>query len=206
MVSKTDEEDDRLETSSIASSMSTNTSVQHPLKYSWVLWHYRRSKRTSKNSWMECQKVMATCDTLEEFWRFFIQLRNPSLVRINQDYALFKKGIAPMWEDQANSRGGQWIFIIQKSNNGYRSQIDQVWNEIALTMVGARFKPIIDDLVCGIVFSMRISCFTKISVWVSDYNRVKELLILGHELKRATKFGDCIFFRRNDNMKIKYIL
>lgn len=177
----------------------------HYLRYKWVFWHYRRSKRTTK-TWMDCQKVLAEIEALENFWKFFVQLRNPSMVKINQDYALFKQGIKPMWEDPANVKGGQWIFVIQKSHQNYRSLVDHVWNEIVLALVCSIFKPSIMDLVCGIVFSMRISCFTKISVWVSNYKAVKEILVLGHELKRITNFEDCVIFRRNDDMRVKFIL
>lgn len=177
----------------------------HHLRYKWIFWHYRRSKRTTK-TWMDCQRELAEIETLENFWTFFVQLRNPSMVKINQDYALFKKGIKPMWEDPANVRGGQWIFVIQKSHQKYRFLVDHVWNEIVLALICSIFKPSIMDLVCGIVFSMRISCFTKISIWISDYKAVREILVLGHELKRITNFEDCVIFRRNDDMRVKFIL
>ncbi len=178
---------------------------QHPLRYVWVFWHYRRSKGTTKN-WMDCQHATAEMDSLEAFWRFYQGLQAPSVAKINQDYSLFKRGIAPMWEDPANLKGGQWIFVIQKSAERYRQQVDQVWHEIVLALVGAIFSPPIMELICGVVFSMRISCFTKISVWVRDVAAVKELLVLGHELKRLTAFEDCIIFRRNDDMMVKFIL
>ncbi|KAJ6223641.1 hypothetical protein RDWZM_002186 [Blomia tropicalis] len=184
----------------------------HPLRYTWVFWHYRRSKRTNNNSnnnnknWMDCQRALAELDTLESFWHFFVQLQSPSIARINQDYALFKHGIEPMWEDPHNVNGGQWIFVIQKSHPNYRYLVDNVWDEIVLALICSIFSPSIMDLICGVVFSMRISCFTKISVWLSDYRAVKELLILGHELKRLTNFDDCIIFRRNGDMKVKFIL
>lgn len=189
-----------------ASSKDSNKVNLHSLRYTWVFWHYRRSRRTTKVDWMDCQRAVAEMDSLEAFWRFFVKLQAPSVAKINQDYALFKHGIAPMWEDLANLKGGQWIFIIQKSSERYREQVDNVWTEIVLALVGAIFSPAINELVCGLVFSMRISCFTKISVWVKDASAVKELLVLGHELKRLTNFEDCIIFRRNDDMKVKFIL
>lgn len=154
----------------------------------------------------DCQRILAELDNLEAFWHFFAQLQNPSAAKINQDYALFKRGIAPMWEDPANVKGGQWIFVIQKSHENYRGMVDHVWDEIVLALIGSVFKPPIMDLICGVVFSMRISCFTKISVWTRDYTAVKEILVLGHELKKLTNFEDCIIFRRNDDMKVKFIL
>lgn len=183
-----------------------NNGLKHALKYSWIFWHYRRTKRTMK-TWMDCQRILAEIDTIESFWEFFIKLRKPSMVHINQDYALFKKGIKPMWEDPVNVHGGQWIFVLQKSNYNYRSIVDFVWMEIVFALVGSIFKQEIMDQVCGIVFSMRISCFSKISIWVADYKKsIKNILILGYELKRLTNFEDCIIFRRNDDMKIKFIL
>nr|XP_046909633.1 eukaryotic translation initiation factor 4E-1A-like [Dermatophagoides farinae] len=178
----------------------------HPLEHCWVFWHYRRARRRSTKKWMDCQRTLVEIDTIESFWMFFAKQRSPSMVRINQDYALFKKGIKPMWEDPANMNGGQWIFILQKSQDNYDSVINEIWYKIIMAMLGSIFKPEIMDQICGIVFSMRISCFTKISIWVNDYRAIKQILILGNELKRLTKFNDCIVFRRNDNMQTKFIL
>nr|XP_027202920.1 eukaryotic translation initiation factor 4E-1A-like [Dermatophagoides pteronyssinus] len=178
----------------------------HPLENCWVFWHYRRARRRSTKKWMDCQRTLVEIDTIESFWMFFAKQRSPSMVRINQDYALFRKGIKPMWEDPANMNGGQWIFILQKSQDNYDQIINELWYKIIMAMLGSIFHKDIIEQICGIVFSMRISCFTKISIWVTDYRAIKQILILGHELKRLTKFNDCILFRRNDNMQTKFIL
>lgn len=44
------------------------------------------------------------------------------------DYSLFKKGISPMWEDEANIRGGRWLVPLEKKQRG--NELDKFWLEI----------------------------------------------------------------------------
>jgi translation initiation factor 4E len=51
-----------------------------------------------------------------------------SELRQGCDYSLFKKGIRPMWEDDANKRGGRWL--IKKKKNQRGNDLDKYWLEI----------------------------------------------------------------------------
>lgn len=46
---------------------------------------------------------------------------------MGSDYSLFKKGIMPMWEDQANKRGGRWLISLERKQ---RSELDRYWLDI----------------------------------------------------------------------------
>jgi translation initiation factor 4E len=76
-------------------------------------------------------KPIATCRTVEEFWRCYSHLVRPnelvnksasgkplSTVNVFQvspsDYHLFKEGISPLWEDEANEKGGKWMVRLRK--------------------------------------------------------------------------------------------
>lgn len=48
------------------------------------------------------------------------------------DYMLFKHGIQPMWEDEANKRGGRWIANVDSKQN---SPLNDLW----LNVVGYIF-------------------------------------------------------------------
>jgi translation initiation factor 4E len=51
-----------------------------------------------------------------------------SELRQGCDYSLFKKGIRPMWEDDANKRGGRWLINLTKNQRG--NELDKYWLEI----------------------------------------------------------------------------
>ena len=44
------------------------------------------------------------------------------------DYSLFKKGIRPMWEDDANKRGGRWLISLEKRQRN--NDLDRYWLDI----------------------------------------------------------------------------
>lgn len=49
------------------------------------------------------------------------------------DFHMFKDGIKPVWEDQANCKGGKWILRLKK---GLSSRI---WENLLLAMIGTCF-------------------------------------------------------------------
>lgn len=46
------------------------------------------------------------------------------------DFHMFKEGIKPVWEDNANCKGGKWILRLKK---GLSSRI---WENLLLAMIG----------------------------------------------------------------------
>lgn len=57
--------------------------------------------------------------------------------RVIDCFSLFKKGIEPSWEDDANIRGGE--FWMRKSiNNG--ALLDKWWNNLVLALVGCTIE------------------------------------------------------------------
>ena len=52
---------------------------------------------------------------MEDFWRLYVHLRRPVDERPTVcDYHVFREGIRPMWEDEANVNGGKWIVRLKK--------------------------------------------------------------------------------------------
>jgi len=54
--------------------------------------------------------------------RIFNNISKTSDIPLKSDYALFKKGVRPEWEDAANKEGGKWSYQF-KRNAG----IDELW-------------------------------------------------------------------------------
>ena len=44
------------------------------------------------------------------------------------DYSLFKTGIRPMWEDDANKQGGRWLITFDKNQEG--NELDRYWLDV----------------------------------------------------------------------------
>lgn len=51
--------------------------------------------------------------------------------RAGSDYSLFKEGIQPMWEDDANKRGGKWAISLNKAQR--TSDLDRLWLDVVST-------------------------------------------------------------------------
>lgn len=62
--------------------------------------------------------------TVEEFWGFWNQLAKPSELFLHgkkkftnrsvSSFSVFKEGIKPEWEDEANAHGGEWSIMKRK--------------------------------------------------------------------------------------------
>ncbi len=94
----------------------------HPLQHTWTLFHDSKSRGgvttagASQTKFPDTKSaapqeeeyaagltVVGEFETVEDFCRWFNWLRPPSQLEMNSNYHLFKKGIKPMWEDEANA-------------------------------------------------------------------------------------------------------
>ena len=64
-----------------------------------------------------------------------------SLLKAGQSYSVFRAGVAPDWEDPANSAGGRWMLSF---NTGEREALlDQRWLEVLLSVLGGRMGHVV---------------------------------------------------------------
>jgi translation initiation factor 4E len=70
-------------------------------------------------------------NTVEDFWSMYNHIEYVSKLATGCDYSFFKTGIKPMWEDEANNKGGKWLISLDRvqRNSG---TIDNIWSEIFL--------------------------------------------------------------------------
>merc|ERR1712020_634215 len=85
--------------------------------------------------------------TCEHFWHIYSHLVRPGDLTTHSDFHLFKQGIKPMWEDEANKFGGKWIVRLRK---GLASRC---WENLVLAMLGEQFM--VGEEICGAVVSIR---------------------------------------------------
>ncbi|TRY54281.1 hypothetical protein DNTS_031083 [Danionella cerebrum] len=94
--------------------------------------------------------------SVEQFWKFYSHLVRPGDLTGHSDFHLFKEGIKPMWEDEANRSGGKWIIRLRK---GLASRF---WENIILAMLGEQFM--VGEEICGAVVSIRFQ-EDILSIW-----------------------------------------
>ncbi|CDH52559.1 eukaryotic translation initiation factor 4e type2 isoform 3 [Lichtheimia corymbifera JMRC:FSU:9682] len=143
-----------MDTQSAAPAASVGT--HHPLSSTWVFWFMHRMPKAKIKDYEGSMKRIASFSTVEEFWAVYSHLRRPSDLPTISDYHLFKQGVRPVWEDDANIRGGKWIVRLKK---GLASRY---WEQLLLAIVGEQFD--VGDEICGAVLSIR-SSEDIISVW-----------------------------------------
>ncbi|OKL64391.1 hypothetical protein UA08_00402 [Talaromyces atroroseus] len=132
--------------SSSLDTASTSTTKDHPLKSTWIVWY--RPPTPKYSDYEKSTIALASISSVESFWSIYSHLKRPSLLPTVSDYHIFKKGIRPVWEDEANKRGGKWIIRLKKG------VADRYWEDLLLAIVGDQFAEAGDE-VCGAVLSVR---------------------------------------------------
>ncbi|CAI7616062.1 unnamed protein product [Penicillium pancosmium] len=131
---------------------------EHPLKSTWIVWY--RPPTPKYSDYEKSTVPLASISSVESFWGTYSHLKRPSLLPTVSDYHIFKKGIRPVWEDEANKRGGKWIVRLKKG------VADRYWEDLLLAMVGDQFAEAGDE-VCGAVLSVR-GGEDVLSVWTRN--------------------------------------
>lgn len=172
--------------------------VKHPLENTWTLWYYRKE---SGKSWEDCLKEIMSVNTVEDFWSVFNHIERVSKLQSGFDFSFFKKGIKPMWEDDANRRGGKWIVNFDKKQRiGGNPEVDNFWLDVILSLIGETF----DDtgrIVNGAVVSSRPRG-DRISLWLKANEPKEAIYKIGTKLKENLGIKDRIFFEDNaDSMQ-----
>ncbi|KAK7090256.1 eukaryotic translation initiation factor 4E type 2-like isoform X2 [Littorina saxatilis] len=118
---------------------------EHPLQFNYSIWFSRRSPKNT--TYDQSLKFVASFASVEQFWSAYSHMTHPGDMMGHSDYHLFKEGIRPMWEDDANKMGGKWIIRLKK---GLASRC---WENLILAMLGEQFM--VGEEICGAVVSVR---------------------------------------------------
>ncbi|RVX73600.1 hypothetical protein B0A52_02489 [Exophiala mesophila] len=136
---------------------SSKAVAEHPLRYTWNV--YYRPPNLKFTDYEKSILQIAAISTAESFWTIYSHLKPPSFLPTISDYHIFKEGIRPVWEDDANKKGGKWIVRLKKG------VADRYWESLVLAIIGDQFLEASDE-VCGAVLSVRkeediLSVWTK---------------------------------------------
>ncbi|CAG9560744.1 unnamed protein product [Danaus chrysippus] len=170
--------------------------IKHPLQNTWSLWFYDNDRN---KSWEENQIELTSFDTVEDFWRLYHHIKLPSELRQGHDYAVFKQGIRPMWEDDANKMGGRWLISLEKKQRN--SDLDRFWLDVVLLLIGENFE--YAEEICGAVVNVRAK-LDKIGVWTADTSKQQANLEIGRKLKEQLGIHGKIGFQLHRDTMVKH--
>ena len=119
--------------------------------------------------------VIGEFETVESFCRHFNWLKPPSKLERNSNYHLFKSGIKPMWEDEANANGGKWVLTMKNNPQ----LLDRCWSWLAMALVGEDLDE--GDEICGAVVSLR-SKVDRIQLWTRSKDDVEKINGIGKKM------------------------
>ncbi|XP_034511581.1 eukaryotic translation initiation factor 4E type 1B [Ailuropoda melanoleuca] len=148
----------------------------HPLLNRWALWFFKNDR---SRAWQDNLHLVTKFDTVEDFWAMYSHIQLASKLSSGCDYALFKDGIEPMWEDSRNKRGGRWLVSLAKQQR--HSELDRLWLETLLCLIGESFEEHSPE-VCGAVINIRTKG-DKIAVWTREAENQAGVLHIGQVYK-----------------------
>jgi len=140
----------------------------NPLEYAYSFWFSKRPGKGSQASvstqssssqpinYDSNLKLVGTFNTVEKYWSYYSHMCRPQDLNGHADIHLFKDGIRPLWEDDANKNGGKWIVRLKKG------LANRCWENLILAILGEQFM--VGEEICGAVISVRFQ-EDLISVW-----------------------------------------
>jgi len=167
--------------SSAAATADQALAEKHQLQHTWSLWALQRDPST-KDDWHGSQMNVCEFGYVEDFWRVFNNIRRPSRLGI-VDFSCFKKDIHPAWEDETCRQGGRWIAKLEKAKP---EDLDELWLNLVLTIIGENFEDVGGRCICGAVVSSRIRGSSKVALWLSE-REIEKVMPLGHAFRAVLK-------------------
>jgi len=166
---------------------------EHPLEHAWTIYHDCKAKvpytpataalppdsahpmAPDTDEYEAGLTVIGECDTVETFCRYFNWLKPPSKLERNSNYHLFKQGIKPMWEDEANANGGKWVLTMKMNPE----LLDRCWIWLAMALIGEDLDD--GNEICGAVVSLR-SKVDRIQLWTRSKEDVEKINGIGKKM------------------------
>ncbi|EAN78964.1 Eukaryotic translation initiation factor 4E, putative [Trypanosoma brucei brucei TREU927] len=122
--------------------------------------------KVKKATWLDQVRSIGLFDSAEGFWGIITCTLNPSQLPPGFNYYLFRRNIAPMWEHEANRRGGRWVMRFRVSQHDDspataldgavaaaaegQLPVDRAWEALCVAMIGEQL-PGDETEICGAV-------------------------------------------------------
>merc|ERR1712226_308885 len=154
---------------------------KHPLGSSWTFWFYKNDRN---QTWEQSQQKVLTVSTVEDFWGMNHHLVAASALSPGSDYALFKEGIFPDWEDRRNAPGGRWIITTDKRRR--QVCLDGYWLDVLLLLIGENKGKEVAEQMNGAAIQVRGKT-DKLAVWLADCQDLQFVESIGVMVKETLK-------------------
>jgi translation initiation factor 4E len=128
-------------------------------QFTFWLTFFNKSKDKQLEEFEDNMKPLGTFSTVEGFWDMYQHMKRPYTLPRGSEFFLFKAGIRPLWEDQANEGGGRFFISVKRS-----TLANKIWEDLllALLLVDAAHHAI-----NGVVLNVRTS-EVFLSVWTAQ--------------------------------------
>ncbi|KAI6205286.1 hypothetical protein M3Y94_00775100 [Aphelenchoides besseyi] len=171
------------------------TPIEHPLEYTYVFSYFvRPGGKFDPEEYANYVQPVASFSSVEQFWNTYRFIKRPSDINEKVDFHMFKKGIKPVWEDEANKKGGKWILRLKKGLSS------RYWENLLLAMIGEQF--LVGEEICGAVCSVRnqediLSLWNRTANNAGVTNRIRDTLrrilnLPGNAILEYKRHDDCL--------------
>eukprot|EP01066_Platyproteum_vivax_P020585 Platyproteum_vivax@DN8513_c0_g1_i1.p1 len=165
-----------------------------PLQDKWAVWEQIMLADNVKMNYDNQTKMFAEFSTVQQFWKLWNHMPQPSelleqkrMVReatetdtmsLIDGIMVFRDGVKPKWEDEANANGGHFQFIFRPSTGG--PQIDEFWNNLVLGIIGGTIEPA--HMINGVrlvdkLSNTRNQPSIRIEVWFSNFDSAERAFL-----------------------------
>ena len=131
------------------------TKLHQPFKF-WFTFFKKKEKQMDE--FEDNLKEIGTISTAEEFWGIYQHMKRPTSLTRGCEFFLFKKDIKPMWECEANHKGGRFVLVLKKHHNS-----NKIWEELLISFIMLETS---DAHLNGVVLNVR-SQEVHISIWTT---------------------------------------
>ncbi|KAH9589225.1 Translation Initiation factor eIF- 4e [Trypanosoma melophagium] len=129
-----------------------------------------KNKGKTSSTWLDQVRSIGLFDNAEGFWGIVSCTLPPSQLPPGITYYMLRRNIAPMWEHEANRRGGRWVIRFQepeqqqqqrKASPLFRSskdekdepssptpRVDEAWETLCIALIGEQL-PCDETEICG---------------------------------------------------------
>lgn len=160
---------------------------ENRLQHTYCLWFSRKGTQRAAADYSKSLHVVGRCASVQQWWSLYSHLIRPTALKPYRELSLFKQGIKPMWEDPANSKGGQWVIRLRKN------KIERAWENVCMAMLGEQF--LVGDEICGIVLQTKypedsLSVWNRTATDMTSTTRIRDTLrrILNIPLTTAMEY------------------